>query len=150
MASLKSNLEFCLSSYYKIGVSTDPDIKLRITQSWITYTNVGESHHEHSHPNSIISGVYYVQTLGTDAICFHDNRRIGRSFCVNTPVLTQFNAPTYSLTTPQDSLVLFPSELVHSVNPRGIENVPDRISISFNTFYTGAIGREEDSTALIL
>ena len=31
-----------------------------ITQSWLNYTNEKQVHYPHSHPNSIISGVYYI------------------------------------------------------------------------------------------
>ena len=35
--------------------------KLIITQSWLNKSGKGEFHHEHYHPNSIISGVWYPQ-----------------------------------------------------------------------------------------
>ena len=30
------------------------EVDLRITQSWINYTNPGQFHHKHSHPNSLL------------------------------------------------------------------------------------------------
>ena len=36
-------------------------IHLKITQSWINFTKKGEYHHPHAHPNSLISGVFYVE-----------------------------------------------------------------------------------------
>ena len=33
--------------------------QLIITQSWINKSGKGESHHEHVHPNSMVSGVWY-------------------------------------------------------------------------------------------
>ena len=68
MASFKTNIEHCLALYLKEAVSSDPNLKLRITQSWSNYTGVGEQHHQHCHANSVISGVYYVQTLDTDKL----------------------------------------------------------------------------------
>ena len=152
MASVKSKIESCLDNFLMKVVSPRPNIKLRITQSWSNYTGVGEEHHRHSHANSVISGVYYVQTLDTDTITFHNHEREEARWDVEPRALHHFNAPTWWISTPQDSLVLFPSELVHSVSTRETKdaNAPDRISISFNTFYTGELGGELSATKLIL
>jgi len=37
------------------------DSEMVITQSWLNKNGKGESHHEHIHPNSMISGVWYPQ-----------------------------------------------------------------------------------------
>jgi len=152
MASFKTNIDHCLASYLKEAVSSDPNLKLRITQSWSNYTGVGEQHHQHYHANSVISGVYYVQTLDTDSINFHDKERGSSHWEIYPPELHSYNAPTWTISTPQEWLMLFPSQLSHSVSDRQPEdkNAPDRISISFNTFYTGEIGDDGDATKLIL
>ena len=152
MASFKTNIEHCLTGYLKEAVSSDPNLKLRITQSWANYTGVGEEHHRHNHANSVISGVYYVQTLDTDTIAFHDKERTSYHWEVNPPELHPYNAPSWQLSTPQDCLMLFPSYLNHSVSSRQTKdkNASDRISISFNTFYTGVIGSEDGATRLVL
>jgi len=152
MAGVKSKIESCLTEYFKLAVSSNPNLKLRMTQSWSNYTGVGENHHKHSHSNSVISGVYYVQTLDTDAITFHHKDRSNYHWDVGSPDLNAFNSSSWWMPTPQDSLMLFPSELVHSVSSRKTkdENAPDRISISFNTFYTGEIGNDDDATKLVL
>ena len=35
-------------------------VKLELTQSWLNYTKPGGFHHSHYHPNSIVSGVFYM------------------------------------------------------------------------------------------
>ena len=59
LANIRTFIEAKLHEYVtKIMASTD---KLIITQSWLNKNKKGESHHEHQHPNSMISGVWYPQ-----------------------------------------------------------------------------------------
>ena len=64
--------EFIKSKIYKFAreVMLSKD-EVVITQSWINKSGKGESHHEHVHPNSMISGVWSVSythlTLPTKA-----------------------------------------------------------------------------------
>jgi hypothetical protein len=61
MVHLKSIAEGCLKEWCKQVY--DPlygdEFKLKVTQSWLNYTKPGEFHHKHSHPNSLLSGVFY-------------------------------------------------------------------------------------------
>ena len=41
---------------------SDEKTKLYITQSWMNKTMPGEFHHPHKHPNSIVSGTFYIET----------------------------------------------------------------------------------------
>ena len=52
--------EFVKSKLFKFAreVMSSKD-EVVITQSWVNKSGKGESHHEHVHPNSIISGVWY-------------------------------------------------------------------------------------------
>jgi hypothetical protein len=34
-----------------------------ITQSWLNYTETNQYHHKHEHPNSLVSGVFYVNDM---------------------------------------------------------------------------------------
>ena len=55
LANIRAFIEAKLHEFVtKIYASTD---KLVITQSWLNKSKKGESHHEHVHPNSMISGV---------------------------------------------------------------------------------------------
>jgi len=59
LANIRAFIEAKLHEYVtKIMASDD---KLAITQSWLNKSKKGESHHEHVHPNSMISGVWYPQ-----------------------------------------------------------------------------------------
>ena len=67
--------EFCkehIETYVEKIISPKKELDFYITQSWLNITKPGESHGLHSHPNSIISGVFYVSTEEDDKIYFHD------------------------------------------------------------------------------
>ena len=72
---LKSSLENKLQEYFFDVYKTNEAIPY-ITQSWINFTDQNEFHHNHKHPNSFISGVFYLQSTENDRIVFtsnHDN-----------------------------------------------------------------------------
>ena len=59
LANIRAFIEAKLHKFVtEIMASTD---KLVITQSWLNKNKKGESHHEHTHPNSMVSGVWYPQ-----------------------------------------------------------------------------------------
>ena len=91
MSPVKERIEMFLAEYYRQTISNSNEIKLRITQSWCNYAGRGESHHKHHHPNSILSGVYYVQTNDEDKIYFYNEKLMNSTFSVST---TEYNRYT--------------------------------------------------------
>jgi uncharacterized protein (TIGR02466 family) len=120
------------------------DVQLRITQSWCNLSAKGQYHHEHAHPNSFISGVYYVQTNDDDRIQFVN--RPFSAFQIEAKDWNPFNSPTWWLPTEENSLILFPSTLNHCVPT--VQGEKDRISLSFNTFPQGFLGRDDSLTGV--
>lgn len=121
--------------------------KLRITQSWLNRTDKGQFHHIHTHPNSYLSGVFYVKTNADDKITFH--KTDARSIYYQ-PVYHNFNvnnSSTWWLPAIQNKLYLFRSDVWHSVPP--IQH-DERISLSFNTFFAEDFGSEASITRLPL
>ena len=60
LATLKEELFLRVENYFqKITIPKD-NVSPYITQSWVNWTKSGEEHHKHSHSNSIISGVLYI------------------------------------------------------------------------------------------
>ena len=69
---LRRFFEKSINTYSKkvLGVDTQ-DLNYRITQSWINICSPNASHHQHTHPNSFISGVFYIKVnSGSDKITF--------------------------------------------------------------------------------
>ena len=147
LSSLRKFVETSLDEYIKEICSPAQDIKLRITQSWASYTKPGQHHHKHFHPNSLISGVFYVKTnKDSDRIYFY---RDGYQQ-IKLPVdqWNLFNSDSWWLTAETVQLLLFPSFLTHMVET--VEGDDTRVSLSFNTFPVGYIGDDESLTGLNL
>ena len=147
LSSLRLFLNNSLQEYFHATMSPQDNVKLEITQSWINYTKPGQHHHKHAHPNSIISGVFYIQAAkDVDRIYFFNEsysrvKIIPKEFNV-------YNSESWWLPATTGILYMFPSHLTHMVPEVTSEDT--RISMSFNTFYKGNLGDEKGLTALIL
>lgn len=132
---------------YIVTVYGNSDLDVYITQSWANYTEPNEFHHKHSHPNSFISGVFYISAIkGEDMIRFFRDRV--SLFDIQSTVKNNYNSGDVCILVETGDLVLFPSSFQHEV-PQTISK-ETRISIAFNTFIRGYIGDEQSSTALYL
>jgi uncharacterized protein (TIGR02466 family) len=151
---LKKIKQFCeqhIKSYVEQVIIPEEEVDLYITQSWLNITKPGEYHHEHSHQNSIISGVFYISTVEDDSITFSDpNGRIKGLLTTQDPKeYNVWNSSTWSFGSVTNELMLFPSWLCHQVRVNE-KATTDRISLSFNTFITGTLGTKRSLTELIL
>ena len=119
--------------------------RLVITQSWANRNPKGSKHHEHVHPNSIISGVMYFQiNEKLPPIQFSKANQDGMKL---DPIkYNHVNSESFMLPCKPGELILFPSSLKHSVPIN--QGDEDRISMSFNTFSIDAIGSEQALTHL--
>ena len=147
LSELKKNLTEKVNLYFRDVYKVDEDIKIFITISWVNYTETGEYHHAHSHPNSVISGVYYIETDVSDTIIFSSPWPNKLTMYVETTELNQWNSDEWWYPTTENSVLLFPSKLVHHVNQ--VESEKTRISLAFNTFVKGKIGGD-NLTELII
>lgn len=104
--------------------------QLRMSTCWANIMPQGAFHTSHNHPQSLISGTYYVQMpKGASAIKFEDPRYplfMYRS-CVKSQAKKQVH---HSLQALPGDLILFESWLRHEV-PLNTTQKP-RISVSFN------------------
>jgi uncharacterized protein (TIGR02466 family) len=128
--------------------------KYTFSQSWISHKVPNQSHIGHTHPNSLISGVFYYGDCdeNTPAITFHKS--------INT-VNASHLAPKYQLdrrksqyawekfyVSPSEGLLLlFPSYIIHSVPVNNSNKV--RKSLAFNILPKGRIGDESNLTELL-
>ena len=145
LRSLKKHLQKWLHIYAHEFLKIT-DVKLYFTQSWCNYNSVGDKHHAHHHPNSLVSGVFFIQGNETPIEFTREEKLFPMS--VNHKSFDIYNAQTYSINMDAGKLFLFPSSLIHSVK----ENISNtqRISLSFNTFAKGKFGKRPDRDYLKL
>jgi len=147
LAELRGFVELSLDKYLKEILSPKQNVGLRITQSWVNYTKPGQFHHKHAHPNSLISGVFYVKAnKETDRIYFYKDGYQQIKLPVDQWNL--FNSESWWLPIGTGELILFPSHFTHMVE--AVKGDDMRVSMSFNTFPTGHIGDDDNLTGLEL
>ena len=150
---LKNIKQFCeerLNIYVKVIINPKEELDFYITQSWLNITKPGGYHHEHSHQNSIISGVFYISTEEDDKITFVDpNFNLKHVLRIEPKTFNIWNSHICSIPSIPNELLLFPSWLNHQVEINE-KATTDRISLSFNTFVKGTLGKRKDLNQLIL
>jgi len=147
LKNLRFFIEEKLDEYFRETYDPKNDVNLKITQSWCNYTEPGQYHHKHAHPNSFISGVFYVQAdFDVDRIFFYKDDYQQLKLPPNT--WNHWNSESWWFEAGTGGLVLFPSGLTHMVPNTTSANT--RISLSFNTFFEGIVGDAEQMTGLIV
>ena len=152
LSELRKFIEQSIVSYVEeviIGDEYDQDkLSFPITQSWINLTQPGGSHHSHCHRNSVLSGVFYIQTNPkVDGITFR-NLIPEQTIAIEPKKYNHYNSATWRVMVEEGDLLLFPSHLYHYVDTV-ITPMP-RLSLSFNAFPRGTLGHSQDLTELII
>ena len=146
--NIKKFIDKTCQDYLKKIISPKNNIELYITQSWLNYTEKDQYHHEHSHSNSVVSGVLYFDCdKKNDQIKFTNSKGYEQI----KPEIDQYNiwnSKTWWFPLETGQLVMFPSSTTHQVETKQGTNT--RISLAFNTFYKGTLGSNNDLTELIL
>jgi uncharacterized protein (TIGR02466 family) len=147
LTDIREFIEDSMLEYFKEIHAPKFDVSLYMTQSWANYTQIGQYHHKHSHPNSVVSGVFYPQADSkVDKIYFYKDgyERIK----IPAAEYNTYNSESWWFEVGAGDLILFPSHLTHMVQTKKDDNT--RISIAFNTFLKGYIGSDENLTGLHL
>ena len=124
-------------NYMKTNLGVKDSVKLTITAMWVNINKKGNFNRPHAHPDSFLSGVYYVDS---DPIN-------GGNIVFQSPILThgyhwdkdwfeESASETISSSNCQykpetTKVIIFPGWVWHYVEPNNSDQ--DRISISFNT-----------------
>jgi len=152
LVNLKQFCEKHIKIYVKevLGIIEREDVTFHITQSWLNITKPGENHAAHWHPNSIISGVFYISIKEYDQISFYDPfYKFKQMIQIERTHGQNWNADVYNINVNNNELILFPSWLEHGIAPNK-NTTTDRISLAFNVFVRGRIGFQGSLNELIL
>jgi len=142
---LKKEMDLFIKDYFSKVVLASKTVHPYITQSWLNYTKTNGFHHAHSHPNSYLSGVLYINAdKAHDKITFEHG--IYSYISLPPTKWNLFNSSSWSFPVESGDVFMFPSRLRHLVRNKEGENT--RTSLSFNVFVKGSLGRASDLTAL--
>ena len=142
LRELRGKIDLGIQEYMNhLGVDQS-QVQLRITTSWVNQYKKGDSTHQHSHSNSIISGVYYLEDCDETApILFHRAPGYVNLWpnTINLPIKTHnaLNIDVITVIPKAGELIMWPSHLAHSVPPN--QSDTQRHTIAFNTFVKGTL-----------
>ena len=142
LKKLKEFIEQHIKLYVKEVINPREELNIYITQSWVSVIRPSMDFFKHWHPNSVISGVFYISTMEIDQILFYSPLDDNELLKFGDPPICGYNVN-------DNQLIIFPSWLGHSVGKDEMAT-KDRISISFNTFLKGTVGQKHDLTRLVL
>jgi uncharacterized protein (TIGR02466 family) len=144
---IKKELDLKVQDYFDKVISPANNITPYITQSWLNYTETNQYHHKHQHPNSLVSGVFYINCDEEhDKIkFFNDTYKTIKPEVKNWNI---WNSESWWFSVKTGDVILFPSSLTHMVETKKGDNT--RISLAFNTFIKGTVGINKLLTELIL
>ena len=128
----KEQLFLYANAYYK-NLKGIKDKNMHIQNLWINLNSTNSFNLTHTHPNSFLSGVFYVKVPeNCGRLCFEHpcNTKQHEWEDDDFDDLNIFNCTTYNMEPEENRLILFPSWLPHYVEHN--QNADDRISISFN------------------
>jgi uncharacterized protein (TIGR02466 family) len=155
LKELRGYVESKISAYMKDVLSFNYPGQL--TQSWVNRNDHGEPTHLHGHPNSIVSGVFYMDIPNTNgALRFHKNQFNGTSRTwLMEPSINKENAATnfyafdwIDISVSTGDIILFPSYLPHSVPAHN--DITPRWSLAFNSVPIVGLGDADSLNELKL
>jgi len=136
--NIKKYIEECCKDYLEKIISPADLVKLEVTQSWLNYSDKNQYHQEHSHSNSLVSGVLYVNVHEeNDSVDFLDS-----PYSAISPNIKNFNvwnSKLWTVPVKRGMIIMFPSSINHRVKVN--EQDYTRISLAFNTFLRGSLGQ---------
>jgi uncharacterized protein (TIGR02466 family) len=144
---LKTDLDLRVQDYFEKVISTTDTITPYITQSWLNYTETNQYHHKHQHPNSLVSGVFYINCDDKfDKIKFFNDGY--KTIKPEIKDWNMWNSESWWFAVKTGDIILFPSSLSHMVETKQGDNT--RISLAFNVFIKGTVGDNKNLTELII
>jgi uncharacterized protein (TIGR02466 family) len=112
----------------RLGISP----KLKISNMWFNISDRGDFNFPHSHPGSIISGVFYVKSNGNSDLRFYNNHYLVSNFISSDDdKVNEMSYYIWDIPCARGKLLMWPSHIIHG-NPMQTEE-GQKIAVSFNT-----------------
>ena len=126
---IKQIHDSCKQCYTEYGI-TRP---FELDNIWVNINSKNSFNKEHDHPNSVLSGSFYVSIPNNEAIIFTKPRGIDtwQLSCSHSSKETNLSCEEAHYKPVDGLLLVFPSWIVHRVETNN--NEEERISIAFNT-----------------
>ena len=142
-----------VSFFTKDLLHTESYINFEIQNSWLMKHKKGDWSHPHIHVNSILSGIFYIQTdeESGDLIFERDHNYVNLfPPAIQVPVSERnvFNSKEWTLRPNKGNIYIFPSNLAHKVTISKSENL--RYCLAFNIFPKGTLGLDNEEQLSVL
>jgi uncharacterized protein (TIGR02466 family) len=145
--NIKKELDLRVKDYFNKVLSYTDAVTPYITQSWLNFTETNQYHHKHAHPNSLISGVFYINCHEElDKIKFFNEGY--KTIKPEVKDWNLWNSESWWFPVKTGDIIMFPSSLTHMVETK--EGTNTRISLAFNVFIKGTVGVNKNLTELHL
>lgn len=127
--------------------------KLEFAQSWLTYKQPGQFHKAHTHPNTLLAGVFYYDVQPNDAsiVFSKEVKSFNRSY-LEPSLLDDYQHHPFSqeeiyFTPQQNNFIIFPSHVTHGVPPNRTNRI--RKALGVNALTKGTLGDRETISEII-
>jgi len=127
--------------------------ELQFAQSWLTYKLPGQFHKAHTHPNTLLAGVFYYDIQPDDAaICFSKDVKTYHRSYLEPSLQSDYQNYPYSqeeiyFKPQQNNFIIFPSYVMHGVPPNNTNRV--RKALGVNALTKGTLGDRETISEII-
>jgi uncharacterized protein (TIGR02466 family) len=143
--NLKKNIINCLNDYLYNKLKVKKKIKFKLLNSWCMKHKKNDYSDEHNHPNSFISGIFYIKTNEKSGdLIFkknHDNI-FPQTIKIEFEEFNLINSDFWYVKPKEGDILLFPSNLKHLVTKNNSEE--DRYCCAFNFYPKGIFGSNEN------
>lgn len=136
LSFLKSIVQKSIEDYAYNYLGLAKRHKLKITDSWVMKHYRDDKSDPHWHPNSIISGVFYLQTdKDCGNLCFFREKNLFNDILDFEIEERPSNQKELQVEPTDGMLLLFPAKTMHGVNPSKTDTA--RFCLAFNTWIEG-------------
>jgi uncharacterized protein (TIGR02466 family) len=141
LKSLNDKIVAQINKFVVEGLNVKNTVNFKITTSWAMKHDHKDWSQTHSHNNSLISGIVYIDTTPTSGKVIFTNNNVNLfppSLDVEFEGTNLFNAKSIEFIPEVGTVLMFPSFLKHQVTPN--LSFQDRYCIAFNLFPRGTLG----------